>query len=138
MRGAFGQQRVQAPGEVAGLENLRGGGAEHAGQGLSAVLLGVGQAGPATFGELPERLLERGRRGDLAGGLVELAALGVRRCIGRREQLLAQATGFFQHGGEQVAAMRLAALRSEEHTSELQSPVHLVCRLLLEKKKKKK
>src|SRR5690348_17586049 len=28
--------------------------------------------------------------------------------------------------------------RSEEHTSELQSPVHLVCRLLLEKKKKNK
>src|SRR5258708_22210466 len=28
--------------------------------------------------------------------------------------------------------------RSEEHTSELQSPDHLVCRLLLEKKKKKK
>src|SRR5690348_18176567 len=27
-------------------------------------------------------------------------------------------------------------LRSEEHTSELQSPVHLVCRLLLEKKNK--
>src|SRR6267154_1719005 len=27
------------------------------------------------------------------------------------------------------------AIRSEEHTSELQSPVHLVCRLLLEKKK---
>src|SRR2546426_6053822 len=29
-----------------------------------------------------------------------------------------------------------AALRSEEHTSELQSPCNLVCRLLLEKKKK--
>src|SRR5438552_16948085 len=28
--------------------------------------------------------------------------------------------------------------RSEEHTSELQSPDHIVCRLLLEKKKKKK
>src|SRR5690348_17442557 len=28
--------------------------------------------------------------------------------------------------------------RSEEHTSELQSPVHLVCRLLLEKKKQNK
>src|SRR5690348_17647117 len=28
-----------------------------------------------------------------------------------------------------------ASRRSEEHTSELQSPVHLVCRLLLEKKK---
>src|SRR5437879_10056652 len=31
-----------------------------------------------------------------------------------------------------------ASLRSEEHTSELQSPMYLVCRLLLEKKKKKK
>src|SRR5574344_520789 len=31
-------------------------------------------------------------------------------------------------------ATRLAAVRSEEHTSELQSPDHLVCRLLLEKK----
>src|SRR5947208_12295663 len=30
------------------------------------------------------------------------------------------------------------AMRSEEHTSELQSPDHLVCRLLLEKKKKNK
>src|SRR2546422_1371871 len=29
-------------------------------------------------------------------------------------------------------------LRSEEHTSELQSRLHLVCRLLLEKKKKQK
>src|SRR2546422_2121176 len=31
----------------------------------------------------------------------------------------------------------LQALRSEEHTSELQSRLHLVCRLLLEKKKTK-
>src|SRR4051794_41700546 len=35
-----------------------------------------------------------------------------------------------------VAEARMS-LRSEEHTSELQSPVHLVCRLLLEKKKKR-
>src|SRR5687768_16814790 len=34
--------------------------------------------------------------------------------------------------------MTTIALRSEEHTSELQSRLHLVCRLLLEKKKKKK
>src|SRR5690348_18025545 len=34
------------------------------------------------------------------------------------------------------ASCRRAWRRSEEHTSELQSPVHLVCRLLLEKKKK--
>src|SRR2546426_2035182 len=33
---------------------------------------------------------------------------------------------------------RLRCGRSEEHTSELQSPCNLVCRLLLEKKKKKK
>src|SRR5690348_17992774 len=31
----------------------------------------------------------------------------------------------------------LAEIRSEEHTSELQSPVHLVCRLLLEKKNRR-
>src|SRR5439155_9061240 len=37
----------------------------------------------------------------------------------------------------QTDAERAAALRSEEHTSELQSRGHLVCRLLLEKKKKK-
>src|SRR5256885_11278969 len=37
----------------------------------------------------------------------------------------------------QRSFLRLAATRSEEHTSELQSPCNLVCRLLLEKKKKK-
>src|SRR5207244_13554556 len=36
-------------------------------------------------------------------------------------------------GGDQGS--RLRDRRSEEHTSELQSPDHLVCRLLLEKKK---
>src|SRR4051794_13830245 len=34
-----------------------------------------------------------------------------------------------------VCARASRGPRSEEHTSELQSPVHLVCRLLLEKKK---
>src|SRR5256885_10920707 len=37
-----------------------------------------------------------------------------------------------------IAAAICPASRSEEHTSELQSPCNLVCRLLLEKKKKKK
>src|SRR5439155_22156153 len=36
----------------------------------------------------------------------------------------------------QAPAHRLHQVRSEEHTSELQSRGHLVCRLLLEKKKK--
>src|SRR5215467_15200386 len=46
------------------------------------------------------------------------------------------------HAGDAEAAHRLRlgddAERSEEHTSELQSPCNLVCRLLLEKKKKNK
>src|SRR2546422_3987917 len=47
---------------------------------------------------------------ELAGGVASM-------CIGRRDDGMA---------------------RSEEHTSELQSRLHLVCRLLLEKKKKNK
>src|SRR6266536_5430113 len=38
---------------------------------------------------------------------------------------------------ERAQGTRLGSSRSEEHTSELQSRVDLVCRLLLEKKKKK-
>src|SRR5438876_4921214 len=38
---------------------------------------------------------------------------------------------------KQAGAKYFVSMRSEEHTSELQSPVHLVCRLLLEKKKQR-
>src|SRR2546429_3457989 len=38
--------------------------------------------------------------------------------------------------GRRFGDLLIAAGRSEEHTSELQSRLHLVCRLLLEKKKK--
>src|SRR5258708_22754506 len=41
-----------------------------------------------------------------------------------------------ENGGPMIA-FTLSWMRSEEHTSELQSPDHLVCRLLLEKKKHK-
>src|SRR2546422_7302502 len=44
---------------------------------------------------------------------------------------------FFQRPA-QLADGILDVVRSEEHTSELQSRLHLVCRLLLEKKKKKR
>src|SRR5689334_23952817 len=45
--------------------------------------------------------------------------------------------GGLQEGrGVQGLRQQPAAARSEEHTSELQSQFHLVCRLLLEKKKK--
>src|SRR3989454_7763897 len=42
-----------------------------------------------------------------------------------------------QHPRKRDATPRSIVGRSEEHTSELQSPCNLVCRLLLEKKKKK-
>src|SRR5687768_17969028 len=41
------------------------------------------------------------------------------------------------HDLEQLGPGHGEVVRSEEHTSELQSRLHLVCRLLLEKKKKK-
>src|SRR5689334_25123199 len=41
-------------------------------------------------------------------------------------------------GPRRPGRARVPRQRSEEHTSELQSQFHLVCRLLLEKKKKKK
>src|SRR2546425_5267315 len=47
----------------------------------------------------------------------------------------------FEHrrpADERIAAPSLRQQRSEEHTSELQSLAYLVCRLLLEKKKKRK
>src|SRR5690348_17788343 len=52
---------------------------------------------------------------------------------GRHAHLLRRDAGAVLLGGAELLVRRRG--RSEEHTSELQSPVHLVCRLLLEKKK---
>src|SRR5256884_1788254 len=46
------------------------------------------------------------------------------------------ATADFRARQPRPAGPRQELLRSEEHTSELQSRLHLVCRLLLEKKKR--
>src|SRR2546426_5945171 len=57
----------------------------------------------------------------------------------RRDRVGEGRAGLLDPPGASAAA-RCAALapgRSEEHTSELESPCNLVCRLLLEKKKKK-
>src|SRR2546429_5059149 len=54
----------------------------------------------------------------------------------RRTRPLGRARDHDLGGGERLGDVR-RGLRSEEHTSELQSRLHLVCRLLLEKKKKK-
>src|SRR5262245_65025807 len=61
-----------------------------------------------------------------------------RRAREPRAALAARARrGGRRQRGRAGAAGRLPRARSEEHTSELQSLRHLVCRLLLEKKKKK-
>src|SRR5258708_20134247 len=48
-------------------------------------------------------------------------------------------TSYNADDGQELTSVALSrdGTRSEEHTSELQSPDHLVCRLLLEKKKHK-
>src|SRR5690554_7215559 len=59
------------------------------------------------------------------------ALVGISSGIGGGGIAMSHLTDIFHYLGMHV-------LRSEEHTSELQSRPHLVCRLLLEKKKKKK
>src|SRR5574337_1656054 len=50
---------------------------------------------------------------------------------------LFRSESFFPDGRDNAARTQTYQGRSEEHTSELQSPLNLVCRLLLEKKKKR-
>src|SRR2546426_8987784 len=69
--------------------------------------------------------------GDLGPG-VEGADKGDGDCV-QRDAIAAEQEDI---GLGRRAAGRAAGDRSEEHTSELQSPCNLVCRLLLEKKKK--
>src|SRR2546422_6363169 len=60
------------------------------------------------------------------------------RCEAAPRGATRSVTAFFRRHRAFVVLVGLAVLvtRSEEHTSELQSRLHLVCRLLLEKKKK--
>src|SRR2546425_9402247 len=53
------------------------------------------------------------------------------------EQRAEHGVEFFERPREPFHLFAMAVKRSEEHTSELQSLAYLVCRLLLEKKKKK-
>src|SRR5256885_5364881 len=64
-------------------------------------------------------------------------AAAARRAIAGLERAGARVEEVSLPGMEQAAAAQSLIIhaRSEEHTSELQSPCNLVCRLLLEKKK---
>src|SRR5438876_2832677 len=100
-------------------------------------------------------------RERLAGAIVGVNAFQIRRDpiqvgfiddeawkqIQRRPIIAPEDVGFIARAVPDAEAIALQSgwptpmadvQRSEEHTSELQSPVHLVCRLLLEKKKKNK
>src|SRR2546422_4683070 len=67
----------------------------------------------------------------------EQPCISFRSAVGLRQHRLdQQSVAILDQDVAQVAQLGLTALRSEEHTSELQSRLHLVCRLLLEKKKK--
>src|SRR2546427_7251345 len=73
-------------------------------------------------------LFRSGRWSDAAIGAID---------PGLREKLPPLISSDQPAGSLQAATARALGLRSEEHTSELQSQSNLVCRLLLEKKKTK-
>src|SRR5205823_9897726 len=80
-------------------------------------------------------------RGHPAGALHRVGQL--EQCLAGRRQRRALACGAGDHAERLHPAAQPVGedppdLRSEEHTSELQSLAYLVCRLLLEKKKKRK
>src|SRR5258708_10678231 len=80
---------------------------------------------PASGLRMPRAFIE-------ALALIKHAAAGANAELG---DLPAAVAAAIQEAALKVAAGRYDDQRSEEHTSELQSPDHLVCRLLLEKKK---
>src|SRR5215510_11386484 len=136
-RGGSGRRRLRFPAGGA----VAGGGSEH-----SDVAFPLHHRDPPVIAEehggrdVLERVVARGadEHADLSLGHLE-------RELGDRDRVVGKALGDAVEpdhgagppvGGPEAGYPRLN--RSEEHTSELQSRGHLVCRLLLEKKKKKK
>src|SRR5690554_4514843 len=102
---------------------------------LTAVLmLFFGRAG-STAGALEDGRIEKEDRLNLGKEKYYTAKefFYLERDAAKAEELLAEAEEVFRRVEEDYD--RYYWLRSEEHTSELQSRPHLVCRLLLEKKK---
>src|SRR6266571_7566345 len=124
--------------ELAKVRKALGRGADGTGVADEELLAGVGP--PADLGgtggqDARQAALEQavGQRGDVKAG--------ANASEERRNQLRAPVAFRVEPGGARGGRRgeRIGdAVRSEEHTSELQSHVNLVCRLLLEKKKKKK
>src|SRR5690348_7971916 len=81
-------------------------------------------------------IIEGAAEADIRTIMVRQERIGLHMCDAVAKVTSGDKIGVFvmQHGPGTENAF--GGVRSEEHTSELQSPVHLVCRLLLEKKKK--
>src|SRR5437867_10786684 len=90
--------------------------------------IGQGQGFPGIRQKVEHRELRQGQS-CRAQGRLEARLDHVRRAQEREDEGV---------GRRAARAFAGTLARSEEHTSELQSPYDLVCRLLLEKKKKKK
>src|SRR6267143_6822650 len=84
-------------------------------------------AGPEVVGDLASRAIASDADNRAAWHLWALAESNPRERVARWQQVSKRFP---------TDDLAKANLRSEEHTSELQSQFHLVCRLLLEKKKK--
>src|SRR5690625_5844853 len=95
----------------------------------------IGKLTKAIFGSKNERELKRMRKivvqiNALEGDMEKLTDEQLRAKTAEFRRRLADGATL-----DQLLPEAFAAVRSEEHTSELQSRGHLVCRLLLEKKK---
>src|SRR5258708_26774862 len=84
----------------------------------------------------PYTTLFRSRNKRMSAKMLSVRIAGLILCailFATENTAFGQTTGFTYQGSLKGSG----SPRSEEHTSELQSPDHLVCRLLLEKKKTK-
>src|SRR5258708_24603896 len=69
------------------------------------------------------------------GVLIGVATVLIEACGSSSRELTAVSIAFGSSSGSSPCTFtKMSPSRSDEHTSELQSPDHLVCRLLLEKK----
>src|SRR5256885_12258899 len=70
---------------------------------------------------------------ELVGNLDQNARAIAHELVGAHGAAMVDVFEDLERAGDDVMALDALDMRSEEHTSELQSPCNLVCRLLLEK-----
>src|SRR5439155_17501938 len=97
---------------------------------------GMSELGPLAFGKKDEAIFlgrEIAQHRDYSEDTAIQIDKEVRRIVNAAYE---KARGLLSDNRDVLERIAQALLRSEEHTSELQSRGHLVCRLLLEKKKR--